>query len=100
MTEKDNSPKPTTLKKAVALHYDREQDAAPRVVGKGAGLLAEKILEIAREHNIPIHEDADLTELLSRLGLSQEIPPTAYLAVAEIMAFVYRANQNFAKGQK
>lgn len=97
MDKNNSSDLPKPPQKAVALKYDRGQDTAPRVVGKGKGLLAEKILQIAKEHGIPIHEDADLTEILSRLDLSQEIPPAAYLAVAEILAFVYRANQSYSK---
>lgn len=97
MSNRPEADRPKPPKKAVALRYDREQEGAPRVIGKGKGLLAEKILEIAKEHGIPIHEDADLTELLSRLGLSEEIPPSAYLAVAEILAFIYRANQCYSK---
>ncbi|HET97864.1 MAG TPA: FhlB domain-containing protein, partial [Desulfurivibrio alkaliphilus] len=66
---------------------------APRMVAKGSGLLAERLIELAREYQIPIHQDADLTEILSRLDLNQEIPPETYLLVAEILAFIYRTNQ-------
>jgi len=77
-------------KKAAALTYERDRDAAPRVVAKGSGVTAENILRIAREHDIPIKEDARLVEVLSQLDLYQEIPPELYRAVAEILAFVYR----------
>ncbi|MFH7320860.1 EscU/YscU/HrcU family type III secretion system export apparatus switch protein [Desulfurivibrio sp. D14AmB] len=80
-------------KKAVALSYDTDRQGAPRMVAKGSGLLAERLLELAREYQIPIHQDADLTEILSRLDLNQEIPPETYLLVAEILAFIYRTNQ-------
>ena len=86
---------PAKRKKAVALRYDTERDAAPKLVGKGAGKLAEKLVELAKEHGIPIREDADLTEILSRLELFEEIPPSTYVLVAEILAFVYRANQTY-----
>jgi flagellar biosynthesis protein len=82
--------KPDARKKAVALRYDEERDNAPRVVAKGAGLLAERILEIAREKGVHVHEDADLTALLSRLEVDVTIPEELYRAVAEILAFVYR----------
>ena len=80
-------------KKAVALRYDPEADAAPRVIGKGQGAIAESILRIAREHKIPIHEDADLVEILGSLKLGELIPEEIYGAVAEILAFLYRLNK-------
>ncbi len=83
------------IKKAVALRYDQEKEGAPRIIGKGAGHLAEKLIELAREHDIPIHEDSDLLEILSRLDLNEEIPPETYVIVAEILAFVYRTNDSF-----
>lgn len=83
------------IKKAVALRYDQEKEGAPRIIGKGAGHLAEKLIELAREHDIPIHEDNDLLEILSRLDLNEEIPPETYVIVAEILAFVYRTNDSF-----
>lgn len=87
--------KRASRKKAVALRYDTTRDAAPRVVGKGKGLMAERIIALAREHGIAVHEDADLIEVLSRLNLYEEIPPEAYVVVAEILAFIYRANQSY-----
>jgi flagellar biosynthesis protein len=95
MTENDASGKRQKRKKAVALRYDKEKDAAPRVIGKGLGELAERIIAIAKEHNIPIHEDSDLVEILSRLNLHTEILPETYVVVAEILAFVYRTNQQY-----
>lgn len=77
-------------KKAVALRYNKETDSAPRVVAKGRGGVAEKILQIAKEYNIPLKEDPVLVEALSTLDLYQEIPPELYRAVAEVLAFVYR----------
>ncbi|KAF0181800.1 MAG: flagellar biosynthesis protein [Nitrospirae bacterium] len=76
--------------KAAALRYNPQQEQAPRVVAKGSGLIAEKILGIAKENNIPLKEDKQLVEILSTLDLGQEIPPELYKAVAEILAFVYR----------
>ena len=77
------------MKKAVALRYKRGEDRAPKVVAKGAGSLAEKIIEIAKKHNIPIEENPSLADALFRLELDQEIPPELYMAVAEVLAFVY-----------
>jgi flagellar biosynthesis protein len=79
-------------KKAVALRYDTSRDSAPKIVAKGAGALAEKIIALAKEHGIPIQEDADLVEVLAKLNLNADIPPDTYLVVAEILAFIYRAN--------
>jgi flagellar biosynthesis protein len=76
-------------RKAVALGYDPAMDQAPRVLAKGRGRTAEKILEIARRHGIPITEEPPLVELLSRLDIDEEIPPLLYKAVAEVLAFVY-----------
>ena len=75
---------PTT---AVALHYDGKE--APRVTAKGSGDLAEQIIALAKEHGIPLQEDAALVSLLSKLDLGDEIPQALYTAVAEIIAFAY-----------
>jgi flagellar biosynthesis protein len=83
---------------AVALRYQPERDRAPRLVAKGQGYLAEKILELARQHHIPVREDKNLLQILSRLDLNQEIPAEVYKAVAEILAFIYRlSNRQLAK---
>ncbi len=79
-------------KKAVALRYDAIQGPAPKIVAKGTGKIAEKIIALAKEHGIPIQEDADLVEILAKLDLNADIPPDTYLVVAEILAFIYRAN--------
>lgn len=81
------------IKKAAALRYDQKRDSAPRLVAKGSGSVAEKILEIAKNHGIPIHEDKALIDVLSALDLYQEIPPELYKAVAEILVFVYSLNK-------
>ncbi len=81
-------------KKAAALEYKRKQDAAPRLVAKGSGILAEKIVELARFHNIPVKEDKQLVEVLSALDLYREIPPELYRAVAEILSFLYNITKN------
>src|ERR1041384_5244285 len=83
-------------RKAIALRYLPKKDRAPKLVAKGQGYLAEKILELARQHNIPIRHDKNLVQILSRLDLNQEIPPQVYKAVAEILAFVYRLSQQRA----
>lgn len=82
------------FKKVAALRYNAERDLAPKVIAKGSGKIAERIIEIARQHNIPIKDDPELVEVLSTLDLYQEIPPDLYKAVAEILAFVYRISKN------
>ncbi len=95
MPDKNNSDKPAKRKKAVALRFDQQKDPSPKIIGKGIGLLADKILELAKEHDIPIHEDSDLVEVLSKLNVNDEIPESTFVIVAEILAFVYRTNQKF-----
>ncbi|MBI5639122.1 MAG: EscU/YscU/HrcU family type III secretion system export apparatus switch protein [Nitrospirae bacterium] len=80
-------------KKAAALTYRRDRDSAPRLVARGTGHIAEKIIEIANTHGIHIREDRSLVEILSQLDLNQEIPPELYKAVAEILAFIYKLNK-------
>lgn len=74
---------------AVALTY--EAPNAPRVVAKGTGAVAERIIETAREAGVPVEEDAGLAAALSTIELDQEIPPALYRAVAEVIGFVLRA---------
>jgi len=83
------------VKKAVALRYIPALDRAPRVTAKGSGLLAQKIIELAREHGIPLKEDPVLIQILSQLDFYQEIPPSIYVVVAEILAFVYSVNNRW-----
>jgi flagellar biosynthesis protein len=78
--------------KAVALRYRENEDHAPRVVAKGEGHIAEKIIETARQNGIPIHQDHDLLELLAQVDLDREIPSELYTAVAEILTWIYQAN--------
>ena len=78
--------------KAVALKYDRKKDDAPRVIAKGRGEIAEKIIEVARAHNVPLYEDKNLIQILEALDLETEIPSELYRAVAEVLAFIYRLN--------
>jgi flagellar biosynthesis protein len=83
---------PSKVKKAAALRYDPQRDAAPKVVARGRGYVADKITAIAREHHIPLHEDPNLVEVLEAMDMDLEIPPALYRAVAEVLVFVYRLN--------
>ncbi len=80
-------------RKAVALRYERGRDPAPRVTARGAGDLADRILALARENNIPIQRDKALLDALYHLEINEEIPEELYQVVAEILAFVYRMNR-------
>ena len=84
---------PRNPKKAVALKYKPGQENAPKVTAKGIGSVAEKIIDIARKQGIPVKDDPDLVEVLSRLDLDEEIPPELYVIVAELLAFVYSLNR-------
>jgi len=85
-------------KTAVALQYDG--DGAPRLTAKGEDAVAEEIMALAREHGIPLHEDPQLTRLLSQLELEDEIPRELYLAVAEVIAFAYIVTGRFPENWK
>lgn len=75
------------IKSAVALSYNLD-DEAPKVIASGKGILAEKIIEKAKESNIPLHKDDKLVKTLSKLEIGDTIPPELYEAVAEILVFV------------
>ena len=77
-------------KRAAALRYDQYADSAPKLVAKGSGVVAEKIIELAKKHNIPIVEDPLLVDSLIRLDLYEEIPPHLYEAVAKIVAYIIK----------
>lgn len=76
-------------KKAAALKYDRDKDNAPKVNAKGSGYVAKNIIQVATEHDIPIVEDEDLIELLSKVEVDKQIPGNMFKAVAEVFAFLY-----------
>lgn len=80
--EKENK-----VKQAIALEYD-PNDEAPRVIASGKGALAERIIEKAKEADVPVHQDDKLAETLSRLDIGEMIPPELYEVVAEILVFV------------
>ncbi len=88
MTKK-NTP---SREKAVALKYRAETDHAPTVIAKGEGHLAAAIKELARQRGIPIKRDDDLVELLAQVDIDREIPAELYAAVAEVLSWIYRAN--------
>lgn len=93
-------PKKQKRRHAVALRYDAQKDAAPRVVAKGAGLLADKIIEVAREHGVHLHEDPQMVAVLAKVQLDSPIPEELYQAIAQVLAFVYRLDRRLASGAR
>lgn len=85
------------LKQAIALEYDPSEDA-PKVIASGRGILAEKMIEKAKESNVPIHQDDKLANTLARLDIGEMIPPELYEVVAEILVFVDAMDKIRQKG--
>lgn len=77
-------------RKAAALKYRHMIDRAPTVVAKGQGIVAERIIEVARKHGIQTKKDPALVEVLAKLDVGEEIPPDLFRAVAEVLAYVYK----------
>lgn len=90
----DQQPPPG--KKAVAMHYDGQK--APTVSAAGSGELAQQIIELARQHGIPLFENEALLELLTEIGVGEEIPETLYLCIAQVIAFAYKIQGKFPEG--
>lgn len=82
-------------KKAVAISYDAEVDDAPKIIAKGEGLVAEKIIAIAKERGIEVRKDTGLAEVLNALEVDSIIPIEAYLTVAEILSYIYSKQQDY-----
>lgn len=83
------------IDKAVALLYDKEKADAPQVIASGKGIIAQKIIETAKEAGVHIQADPDLAEILSKVPLGEEIPPELYQTIAEVLSFVYQMNDKF-----
>ena len=83
---------------AVALEYDGE--SAPKVTAKGEGSIAQQIIAIAKNHDVPLQENPELVQMLSHIELGEEIPEALYLAVAEIIAFAYILRGKIPEGYK
>lgn len=90
--EKDENGK---VREAAALKYDPEKDGAPVIVALGSGNVAEKILEVANENQVPVYRDAELAHILSNFDVGDEIPPELYEIVAEILVFVSNIDKRF-----
>ncbi|MEY3121327.1 MAG: hypothetical protein RI993_152 [Pseudomonadota bacterium] len=85
----DQPVQPTSMQNAVALSYHSGM-TAPKVVAKGKGLVAEEIIRRAQEHGIYVHESPELVTMLMQVDLDDRIPPELYIAVAELLAWLYR----------
>lgn len=83
---------PARIAKAVAINYDNKNDAAPRITATGRGAIAEQIISLAFANGVKVREDADLVEVLEKIEVDSPIPLQAFAAVAEILAYVYKAN--------
>ena len=88
----DNIPAFQPPQAAIALAYGHD-DSAPRVIAKGRGLIAQAIIERARQNGIYVHESKELVSLLMQVDLDQRIPPELYRAVAELLVWIYRLEQ-------
>jgi len=89
-----------TKKSAISLKYNGYSNRAPMVTAKGQGWVAEKIIAMAEQQNIPIKKDKDLVELLGKIDVGREIPESLYILVAELLAWVYQLNNEYPKNQK
>ncbi|WP_332648441.1 EscU/YscU/HrcU family type III secretion system export apparatus switch protein [Lysinibacillus sp. 54212] len=87
------SEKKYVRKEAIALSYNPSNATGPKVTAKGKGKIAENILEQATLHDVPIHEDPNLVQLLGQLDLNESIPEELYQAVAEVFAFIYHLDR-------
>lgn len=92
-----NHPEDNKGKVAAALGYQTQRDAAPRLLAKGRGLVADRIVEVAKEHERPIYKDERLAQQLQNLSLGDTIPPDLYEVVAEVLVFIASVDQK-AKG--
>lgn len=88
---------PTAPKKAVALKYDAKTSAAPKVVAKGKGHVAENILKAAQSNSVPVYQNKSLVNMLMALEIDKEIPAELYTTVAEVLAYVYRIDKKHKK---
>lgn len=93
MNTEDKKPK-----QAIALSYTQQENTAPKVVAKGSGYMAEKILASAKQHSVPVYQNKTLASMLMAIDLDRQIPPELYQAVAEVLAYIYRVDQRLGNG--
>lgn len=83
------------LKQAAALKYSPDTDAAPKIVATGKGIVAEKIIDKAKENDVPVYQDSNLAQTLSSLCIGDQIPPEVYEVVAEILIFIGSIDKSY-----
>jgi len=88
------------IQQAIAIRYDIDKDNAPRILASGKGSIADEIMKIAEENEVPLYQDPALAKLLGSLELDTEIPPELYVLVAEVLSFVYKLDQKRQKKGK
>ncbi len=88
---------PRDRKQAAALQYDQTKDAAPVVTALGQGLVADRMIEKARETGVPVVENTGLSQMLQALSVGDAIPPKLYQAVAQVFVFVFEMDQKYKK---
>lgn len=84
-------------KQAIALTYQKSNNAAPKVVAKGTGFMAEKIMSTAKQNSVPVYQNKTLASMLMAVELDREIPPELFQAVAEVLAYIYYIDKKMNK---
>lgn len=87
-------------KKAVALRYDENKDAAPVIVASGLGYMAERIVEMANENGVPVYEDNSLATVLTQLDLGTPIPEELYQAIVDIYAYFLKYTPKYTQEER
>lgn len=91
---------PARRRTAAALRYDVGKDRAPLILASGRGTIADEIVRIAQDNEIPLYEDTGLADLLAKLEIDAEIPPELYVLVAEVLFFVFQLDRMRAKREQ
>ena len=97
MPSENQDPSKTRRLQAAALQYDQERHEAPVIVAKGSSAVAERIVALAKKHDIPLQRDPELLQILMKLEINQEIPENVFHAVAEVLPMVYKANRKYGE---
>lgn len=97
--KQDNRKNHKEIKYATALQYSPETDSAPKIVAVGKGLVADKIIEKAKEADVPIYQNTTLAKTLSALGIGEQIPPEVYEVVAEILIFIGSVDKSYGENR-
>lgn len=94
---KDRDENKNKIKKAAALSYDMKQGGAPKIIATGSGEIAEKIVETAKDNEVPVVKDTALAQVLTKLSIGDEIPSELYSVVAEIFLFIYSMDKDYGE---